>query len=244
MLFSCPSSLALIASHARQKHLEMIRLGMRVALVTSEKLYDQQRAVISEVFGCPVANGHGARDAGFLAPEDIIVETAGPDGKPTSRGEPGEILVTRLATADFPFVHCRTGDIGVLGKQICFCGRGLPVLEDIQGHSTNFVVVQHGNLMHGLALIYTVRDLPGVERFRIEQAVLSRPDHRQGRGQPAFRPSVGESHRARCQGSPGSNGGYSGREKVGVIASETSGKFRYVVSHVRPSVGTKEAANA
>jgi phenylacetate-CoA ligase len=253
MLFGYPSSLSLIASHARQKHLDMSRLGIRVAFVTSEKLYDEQRAVISEVFGCPVANGYGARDAGFIAhecpagrlhisAEDLIVETVGSDGKQTSQGEPGEIVVTHLATADFPFLRYRTGDIGVLSNETCSCGRGLPVLEDIQGRSTDFVVAQDGTVMHGLALIYTVRDLPGVESFRIEQLSVDQTTVKvvagplfdlasENRIVHDFKARLGKAVDIRV-------------EKVGTISSEASGKFRYVVSHVQPSVGVKEAGSA
>ena len=42
-------------------------LGVKVAFVTSERLYDDQRADIADVFGCRVANGYGGRDAGFIA---------------------------------------------------------------------------------------------------------------------------------------------------------------------------------
>lgn len=159
MLFGYPSSLSLIARHAQQKNLEMNKLGIRVAFVTSEKLYDEQQALINEVFGCPVANGYGARDAGFIAhqcpsgglhisAEDVIVETVRSDGKPSARGEAGEIVVTHLATTDFPFVRYRTGDIGVLGDKVCACGRGLPVLEEVRGRTTDFVVAHDGTIMH------------------------------------------------------------------------------------------------
>ena len=46
---------------------QMGDLGIRVAFVTSERLYDEQREAITRVFGCPVANGYGGRDAGFIA---------------------------------------------------------------------------------------------------------------------------------------------------------------------------------
>jgi phenylacetate-CoA ligase len=54
MLFGYPSSLALIARHARGKGLAMNELGIRVAFVTSERLYDDQRQIIGSVFGCPM----------------------------------------------------------------------------------------------------------------------------------------------------------------------------------------------
>jgi phenylacetate-CoA ligase len=253
MLFGYPSSLALIAQHARCLGQDMTQLGIKVAFVTSEKLYDAQRALISEVFGCPVANGYGARDAGFIAhecpsgslhisAEDIIVETVRPDGTPSAPGEAGEIVVTHLATSDFPFVRYRTGDIGVLSDRPCSCGRGLPVLQEVQGRSTDFVVAQNGTVMHGLALIYAVRDLPGVERFKIEQVtrlhtvvtVLAGPEF--GAAQEArivrdFKSRLGEAVQVQVH-------------RVSEIGNDASGKFRYVVSHVKAFEGDVEFHHA
>ncbi len=242
MLFGYPSSLFLIARHARAKNLEMRKLGIRVAFVTSEKLYDEQRALISEVFACPVANGYGARDAGFIAhqcpagslhisAEDLVVETVGPDGQPTASGEPGEIVVTHMATADFPFVRYRTGDVGVLGQKACACGRGLPVLEEVQGRTTDFVVAHDGTVMHGLALIYTVRDLPGVERFRIEQVSIDQTIVQLVAG-PAFDRSAEERIKRDFKARLGEQVEIR-VEKLPEIANESSGKFRYVVSQVK-----------
>ena len=242
MLFGYPSSLSLIATHARQKKIDLANLGIRVAFVTSEKLYDEQRATISEVFGCPVANGYGARDAGFIAhecpagslhisAEDIIVETVRPDGSPAAPGESGEIVVTHVATGDFPFVRYCTGDMGVLGDQPCACGRGLPVLKEVQGRTTDFVVARDGTVMHGLALIYAVRDLPGVERFKIEQVSIE---------QTIVKLVVGTAFDARSE--ERIVGDFQARlgesveikiEKVRDIPAEASGKYRYVSSRVK-----------
>ena len=108
MLFGYPSALARIARHAAARAIPLNALGIKVAFVTSERLYDDQRAAIESGFGCPVANGYGGRDAGFIAhacpqggmhitTEDIIVETIGADGRPVRAGESGEIVVTHLA---------------------------------------------------------------------------------------------------------------------------------------------------
>src|SRR5690606_7135931 len=90
-------------------------------------------------------------------------------GTPLRSGQAGEIVVTHLATRDFPFIRYRTGDIGVLDDRLCACGRGLPLLKEIQGRSTDFLVAQDGTIMHGLALIYILRDLSCVTNFRIVQ---------------------------------------------------------------------------
>ena len=241
MLFGYPSSLSLIAKHARNLGVAMDNLGVKVVFVTSERLYDEQRDVIGEVFGCPVANGYGSRDAGFIShecpagslhicAEDIVVETIRPDGSPAGSGNVGEIVITHMGTEDFPFVRYRTGDMGIISNTPCACGRGLPVLSEIQGRTTDFVVARNGTVMHGLALIYTLRDLPGVEHFRIEQLSIDETVVKLVVG-PTF-DAAAEARIVRDFKSRLGDAVLIRIVKVNDIPSETSGKFRYVVSHV------------
>jgi phenylacetate-CoA ligase len=239
MLFGYPSSLALIAKHASDRGVELSDVGIKVAFVTSERLYPDQRHTISTVFGCPVANGYGARDAGFIAhecpagnlhlsAEDIVVETVREDGTATSSGEAGEIVVTHMATAEFPFVRYRTGDVGVLSDRLCDCGRTLPILAEVQGRTTDFVVARDGTIMHGLALIYTLRDLPGVQKFRIVQQSLDLTEV-QVVGDESFR----EEQEARIVDDFKARLGKDVKvavQRVPDILPEASGKFRYVTS--------------
>lgn len=241
MLFGYPSSLSLIARHAERLGVAMNGLGIRVAFCTSERLYDHQRATIEKVFGCRVANGYGGRDAGFIAhecpqggmhitAEDIVVETVRPDGSAVATGEAGEIVVTHLATRDFPFIRYRTGDIGVLDDSACPCGRGLPLLKEIQGRATDFVVARDGTVMHGLALIYVLRDLPGIRAFKIVQESLDRT-HVLVEPAEDFRAEQLATIERGLQARLGA-GVQVEVELVPQIAPEKSGKFRYVVSHV------------
>jgi len=241
MLFGYPSSLALVARHAERRSVRMDDCGIKVAFVTAEKLYDDQRAAIARVFGCKVANGYGGRDAGFVAhecpsgsmhitAEDVIVETVRPDGSQSAHDEPGEIVVTHLATSDFPFVRYRTGDVGVLDARACECGRGLPLIKEIQGRTTDFVVAADGTVMHGLALIYVLRDTPGIESFKIiqESKDLTRVLVVPGKGYgEAARRNVEHGLKARLGETV-----QIALEEVPNIAQERSGKFRYIVSNV------------
>jgi len=253
MLFGYPSSLALIARHAEALGRRMSDLGVRVAFVTSERLYDDQRADIERVFGCPVANGYGGRDAGFIAhacprgslhisAEDIIVEIVDPDGHALPAGQTGEIVVTHLATRDFPFIRYRTGDVGALGGEPCPCGRGLPVLARLDGRTTDFIVASDGTIMHGLALIYVLRDMPGIDAFKIEQETLHHTrvsitaqqplsEDRKAQISAQFRERLGRDVRVDV-------------DQVERIARETSGKFRYVVSRVAVPDGKRPPPGA
>lgn len=241
MLFGYPSAISHIASYARKCGVALDDLGIKVVFVTSERLYEHQRDIIAHTFGCPVANGYGGRDAGFIAhacpeggmhitAEDIIVEIVDAEGRVLPSGEQGEIAVTHLATSDFPFVRYRTGDIGILDDAPCPCGRGLPLLKEIQGRTTDFIVAADGTVMHGLALIYTVRDLPGVRKFKIEQltrdetvvwiaAEASFDENSETRIVRDFKARLGANVVVRVK-------------RVNEVPVEKSGKFRYVVSHV------------
>jgi phenylacetate-CoA ligase len=250
MLFGYPSAFAHIARHAQDHGIRLDNLGIKVAFVTSERLYDHQRQLIQSVFGCPVANGYGGRDAGFIAHqcpgggmhltyEDIIVEIIDPEGCVLPPGESGEIVVTHLATKDFPFIRYRTGDIGVLDDQSCSCGRTLPLLKSIEGRSTDFLVAKNGTVMHGLSLIYLVRDLPGVRQFKIVQESLDLTRIQlvtDANFDLAHLPNIERGSKARLGESVTIE-----VSLVEVIPPEKSGKYRYVVSRVEtgnPNPGT------
>jgi phenylacetate-CoA ligase len=251
MLFGYPSSLALIATHAESAGVALNDLDIRVAFVTSELLYAHQRDTIERVFGCPVANGYGGRDAGFIAhacplgglhitAEDLIVEILDPDGEPVPVGETGEIVVTHLATADFPFIRYRTGDIGALDPEPCACGRGLPLLGRLDGRSTDFVVAADGTVMHGLALIYILRDIDGIDQFKIIQESLSRMRVLVTSPAPLAPKLIGDlvtAFRRRL-----GQGVEISIEQVAEIPREASGKHRYVLSRV-PVPGAQSDAS-
>lgn len=182
-LFGYPSSIALLCEHARRQGRNLSKLGVQAVFVTAEFLWDHWRQMISDTFGCPVANGYGGRDSGFIAHEcpqggmhitadRLIVEIVGDDGRPMRPGELGEIVVTHFDTPEMPFIRYRTGDMGALGSKSCPCERSLPLLEKIEGRKSDFIVTSDGRVMHGLSLIYVLRKIEGVEQFRITQKAV------------------------------------------------------------------------
>ena len=244
MLFGYPSAISLIAAHAGKRGIALDTLGVKVVFCTSERLYDHQREAISAAFACPVANGYGGRDAGFIAhecpnggmhitAEDIIVEIVDTQGNVLPADVSGEIVVTHLATSDFPFIRYRTGDVGTLSSERCACGRGLPLLKEIQGRSTDFVVAADGTLLHGLSLIYILRDIPGVQAFKVIQEsrsltrvlLVTEPPFVPGAVDgivTGFRRRLGNDVDVQV-------------EMAESIPAEKSGKYRYIVSHAIPS---------
>ena len=172
-----------------------------------------------------------------ITAEDIIVEIVDPQGRPVPAGQSGEVVVTHLATKDFPFIRYRTGDVAVMDDGQCACGRGLPMLKEIQGRTTDFVVAADGTVLHGLALIYILRDRPGVKQFKIVQETLLSTKIllvRDANFDARCIPEIQAQARARL----GSEVNVS-VEEVAEIPPEKSGKYRYVVSHVLPAVASE-----
>lgn len=166
-----------------------------------------------------------------LTAEDVVVEIVDDEGRVLAPGQAGEIVVTHLATRDFPFIRYRTGDRAVMDDSRCACGRGLPMLREIQGRATDFVRARDGTLMHGLALIYTLRDIHGIAAFKIvqESLDLTRVEvvHGPGFDAPAARARIEREFKARLGASV-----QIVVDAVDEIPAEKSGKYRYVVSKV------------
>ncbi len=241
MVFGYPSSIALLADYVLSNAYKVDDLGVEVVFVTSERLYDHQRALIERAFGCPVANGYGGRDAGFIAhecpegsmhitAEDIIVEIVNEAGEVVPNGEQGEIVITHMATADFPFVRYRTGDVGSLSDAQCRCGRGLPLMEEIDGRTTDFIRAPDGTVLHGLALIYVLREMPQIKEFKIIQETLTRLTLQlvsDVQDRSAIEAEITAQFQRRLGSSLLVDFDY-----VEKIPREKSGKFRYVVSRL------------
>ena len=182
-IFSYPSAIYLVCLQARKEGRNLRQLGVKVVFVTGEVLFPYQRELISETLNCPVANQYGGRDSALIAHEcpqggmhvladAVILELVDPSGKPVRPGEPGEIVITDLYSHEAPFIRYATGDIAVMSSRRCPCGRALPMLERVEGRSNDSIVAPDGRIINSLAFIYALREIEGIERFRICQKAV------------------------------------------------------------------------
>jgi phenylacetate-CoA ligase len=216
------------------------------ALVTSaEVLEPGDRALLEQVFGCPVFNRYGCREVSVVASEcaahaglhtmaeGLYVEVETPAG-PAAPGQTGSILVTDLLNAAMPLLRYRIGDLGAWAAGDCPCGRGLPRLERVAGRVTDFLVGCDGRLVSGVFLAtYVVAQRPSLGQVQIHQdragAVLYRikpgrhfcPESDLGYLRAATRRYLGAGAEVRG-------------EVVGDLPAEPSGKFLFSRSSVAP----------
>jgi phenylacetate-CoA ligase len=183
-LFGYPSAIHLLCLHARQTGRDLRAVGVHVVFVTGEMLLPHQRETISQTFNCPVADGYGGRDSGFLAHEcphggmhvmsdAVIVEIVDSEGRPVAPGVTGQIVATDLYSHDAPFIRYSTGDMAALSLKSCACGRAHPVLERIEGRANDLIAAPDGRMINALALVYPLREISGIEQFQIVQNTMT-----------------------------------------------------------------------
>jgi phenylacetate-CoA ligase len=183
MLFGYTAAFSRLARYASIHGRRISAPDLKAVFVTTERLDPDDRRLISEVFGVPVANGYGGRDAGFIAhdcphggmhisAEDVIVEVIDERGKVLGPRQAGELVVTHLASGDYPFIRYRTGDIGELDDRQCACGRGLPLLREVHGRANDYLVGRGGLVAHYTAVSHLLKDLPGLVAFKVIQEAI------------------------------------------------------------------------
>lgn len=246
-LFGYPSSLALFVDHAKRRNRRLDVGALKVVFVTGEVCLPEDRARIVDYFGVPVADGYGSREAGFIAhecpkgnhhitSENVIVEIVR-DGVGVPMGDTGEIVVTHLDAYAMPLIRYRTGDWGRLRPGRCACGRGLPMMDVVQGRVTDHLRLPDGTVKHALSVIYPLREMRRVRRFRVTQGVdcgvvVEVVADRSG----VTRKEVAGALRAVLGDGVGLEVRF-----VEEIPALGSGKHRYVVSHARADHGQKSS---
>ncbi|MFX0053002.1 MAG: phenylacetate--CoA ligase family protein [Candidatus Hermodarchaeota archaeon] len=158
---------------------------------SAEVLYKHQRELIESVFQCKVFNRYGCREFAAIAQEcsqhlgmhinseHVYVECLQGDGEPTSHGERGELVVTDLDNYGMPFIRYRIDDVGVLSERKCNCGRGLSILEKIEGRAFDIVIGTNGRAVGGTFWTLLLRTaIEGIKQFQVVQESLSELDIR------------------------------------------------------------------
>jgi len=133
-------------------------------ITSSEKLTDEMRKTIESIYKARVFNEYGNVEgccfasecpAGCLhiSPDVGIIEIICEDGMYAADGEIGEIVATGLLNSHQPLIRYRTGDLAIVSRGDCACGRQMPVLKDIVGRLEDVVIGVDGRetvRFHGL----------------------------------------------------------------------------------------------
>jgi phenylacetate-CoA ligase len=200
---------------------------------TAMLLHDWQRTVIEQVFDCPVTNRYGCEEVSLIASECELHQGLhiNADSIYTEIGDAGKLIITDLSNRAMPLVRYQVGDVVVGSGRVCRCGRGLPLIERVEGREADYVVTPSGNLISGISLTENFALLiPGTAQIQIVQESLHFLRIRLVRGDDFTDDSqrkIGELVRDLF--------GPSVRhdvEFVDAIPQEPSGKYRFCISNV------------
>ncbi|MHB1035980.1 MAG: phenylacetate--CoA ligase family protein [Pirellulales bacterium] len=245
LLFGHAHSLHLLAEYLRARR-PAAAIRPHGIISTCMVLHDWERRTIEEVFQCPATNRYGCEEVSLIACEcqrhaglhvnadGIYLEILRPDGTPCPPGEPGAIVVTDLANRAMPIIRYQIGDTASFAGRQCPCGRGLPLLERIEGRIADYVVTARGELISGISLTENFAVMvPGVAQLQIVQEEVDRFVFRLVKG-----PDFGEASLATIARLVAERFGPGVRyecEFVDRILPEPSGKYRFCISKVEKS---------
>ena len=179
-LLGYPSAMATLADGLRRTGAEPPPL--QVVISNAEPIFEHQRALIEEVFGCPMRDTYGMSEAVagaseceagrlHLWPDAGHVEILDGAGRPVPAGEPGRIVCTGLLNTAMPLVRYDTGDRGSIAPlSVCGCGRTLPVLQSVDGRNDDMVVLADGRRIGRLDAVFKT-DLEVREAQIVQRAV-------------------------------------------------------------------------
>lgn len=172
--------------------------GLRIPriLCTAEMLSPAQREFLADTFAGRVADYYGSNEIGAIAfecqhgnkhltEEHVLVETVDDHGHPVW-DRPGRILVTDLDNSAMPLLRYDLGDIGILTRETCPCGRAHRVLRQLEGRPQDCLRNARGDVLPAMVFAEHSRHLQRLRAFQWEQRdlatitlryVASGPDH-------------------------------------------------------------------
>jgi phenylacetate-CoA ligase len=239
LIFGHAHSVYLLAEYVRAAD---IALRPRGIVTTAMVLHSWQRRAIEEVFACRVTNRYGCEEVSLIACEcerhqglhinapGVYVELLC-DGRPAGPGEPGSVVVTDLTNRAMPLLRYQVGDVAAWAGRPCPCGRGLPLLERVEGREADYVVTPAGELISGISLTENFAlHVPGVAQLQIVQEEIGRFVFRIVRGAD-FGPASLRRLRELVAERFGPGVTFT-CEFLDRIPQEASGKYRFCVSKV------------
>ncbi len=153
---------------------------IRAAITTSEMLTAPTRKKIERAFSTSVYDQYGSVEFGRMAQqcqmtggyhintESVFMEFL-KDGEAAEENQTGEIVATSLINRAMPLIRYRIGDFGKFSADICSCGRGLPILLEINGRLNDVITTPQGNRILPEYFYLTIRKIRGIGEFQVIQ---------------------------------------------------------------------------
>jgi len=154
-------------------------------ITSAGTLYPEMRVLIEDVFQTKVLNRYGSREAGTIAYEcmyqkglhvnilQYVVEILDETMTPCLPGQTGQVYITTLTNYSMPLIRYQMGDLATISdREECICGRGLPLIQQVEGRETSMLHKRDGSVVpaeyfiHFLGVVLNKGD---IIRFQVIQ---------------------------------------------------------------------------
>jgi phenylacetate-CoA ligase len=177
------SSIVLFAKFLQTKNtvLKEICPTLKVCMVTSEMLFEDDKILLEKQFGIPIINEYGASELDLIAfqntigewqvnSETLFVEILDDKNNCVPLGTEGRIVITSLFNKAHPFIRYDIGDIGILDEKSTL---KKPILKKLIGRTNDVATLPSGKKAPGLTFYYVtksiIEDDGNVKEFIIKQ---------------------------------------------------------------------------
>jgi phenylacetate-CoA ligase len=161
VLVATPTYALHLAEAARERGFDIESSDLRVGLFGAEPWGEgiRQRVEaglglsatdnygLSEVLGPGVSGECELKDGLHIAEDHFIVEVVDPEsGACLSDGAQGELVITTLTREAMPVVRFRTGDLSVVTREPCECGRLNARMAKVLGRTDDMLIIRGVNV--------------------------------------------------------------------------------------------------
>ena len=183
VLVCTPTYALRLADTARRQSLDMSAGPIRITVHAGEPgaSIPETRRRIQEAFGAKTFDHVGMTEMGaygfeceaqaglHIIEDEFIAEIIDPKTlAPVEEGNKGELVLTNLGRVGMPLIRYRTGDLGVISREPCACGRPWArLIGGVLGRADDMITIRGINVFPS-AVENIVRRHPQVVEFAIE----------------------------------------------------------------------------
>lgn len=180
------NSIVLLAKYLQKNdlYLDAICPSLKVCIVTSEMLLDDDKKLLEERFRIPIINEYGSAELDIIALENpegvwkinsetLFVEILDEEDQVLPYGQEGRIVVTSLYNKAHPMIRYEVGDVGVLDEKSSLQN---PILKKLIGRTNDVAILPSGKKSPGMTFYSITKRLfdddGNVKEFVITQTKL------------------------------------------------------------------------
>ena len=184
------SSIVLFGKYLQARNIILTDIcpTLKVCMVTSEMLFEDDKILLEKHLGIPIVNEYGASELDLIAfqsrsvgtkdewqvnSETLFVEILDEKNQPVAYGIEGKIVITSLYNKAHPFIRYEIGDVGILDEKSTL---KKPILKKLIGRTSDIAILPSGKKSPGLTFYYVtksiIEDNGNVKEFIIRQTKL------------------------------------------------------------------------